>query len=247
MSAITKLTKMETRLFLREPISLFFGLIFPALLLYGLGSLFPGFTDPATELNGARFIDVYAPVAIGFGTAMLGLSSLPPTLATYRQFGILRRLRTTPLHPARLLGAQMIVQGSVAVISAVAVVIVAAVVFEVPLPQRPLWFALSFLLTALSMFATGLLIGSTTRTNQAAISIGMATWFPMLFFAGLWIPRAMMSGTLQKISDFTPLGAGTQAMSNAWFGSTPTAFELAVLVVYSVVVGFITVRAFRWE
>ena len=244
---LAKLTRMEGRLFLREPISLFFGLIFPALLLYGLGSLFPGFTDPATELNGARFIDVYAPVAIAFGVAMLGLSSLPPTLATYRQFGILRRLRTTPLHPSRLLGAQMIVQGSVAVISALAVVVVAAVAFDVPLPQQLLWFVLSFLLTAISMFATGLLIGSVTRTNQAAISIGMATWFPMLFFAGLWIPRAIMSSTLQKIADFTPLGAGTEAMSNAWFGSAPTLLQLGVLVVYSVVVGAITVRVFRWE
>lgn len=244
---LAKLTRMEGRLFLREPISLFFGLIFPALLLYGLGSLFPGFTDPATELNGARFIDVYAPVAIAFGVAMLGLSSLPPTLATYRQFGILRRLRTTPLHPSRLLGAQMIVQGSVAAISALAVVVVAAVAFDVPLPQQLLWFVLSFLLTAISMFATGLLIGSVTRTNQAAISIGMATWFPMLFFAGLWIPRAIMSSTLQKIADFTPLGAGTEAMSNAWFGSAPTLLQLGVLVVYSVVVGAITVRVFRWE
>jgi ABC-2 type transport system permease protein len=244
---LAKLTRMEARLFLREPISLFFALIFPALFLYGLANLFPGFTDPATELGGARFVDVYAPVAIAFGTAMLGLSTLPPTLATYRQFGILRRLRTTPLHPARLLGAQMIVQGSVAVVSAVAVVIVAAVAFDVPFPQSPLWFLLSFLLTAVSMFATGLLIGSVTRTNQAAISIGMAAFFPMLFFAGLWIPRAIMSDTLQTIADFTPLGAGTEAMSNAWFGSAPTALQLGVLLVYSVIVGVVTVRVFRWE
>jgi ABC-2 type transport system permease protein len=244
---LAKLTRMEARLFLREPISLFFGLIFPALFLYGVGNLFPGFTDPATELGGARFIDVYAPVAIAFGTAMLGLSALPPTLATYRQFGILRRLRTTPLHPARLLGAQMIVQGSVAVISAVAVVIVAAVAFDVPLPQSPLWFVVTFLLTAVSMFATGLLIGSVTRTNQAAISIGMGTWFPMLFFAGLWVPRAIMSHTLQTIADFTPLGAGTEAMSNAWFGSAPTALQLAVMLVYSAIIGAITIRVFRWE
>lgn len=247
MSALTKLTKMEGRLFLREPISLFFGLIFPALIVVGLGFLFPGFTDPAPELNGGRFIDVYAPVAISFGLAMLALAALPPTLATYRQFGILRRLRTTPLHPARLLGAQMIVQGSVAVLSAVAVIAVATVAFDVPLPQRPFWFVLSFLLTAVSMFAIGLLIGSLARTTQTAISIGMATFFPMLFFAGLWIPRAMMSDTLRRISDFTPLGAAVEAMAHSWTGTSPTALQLGVMVGYSVIVGFLTVRVFRWE
>lgn len=247
MSATTKLTRMEARLFLREPIGLFFGLLFPALLLLGLGYLFPGFDEPAPELDGGRFIDIYPPVAIVFGLTMLGVATFPPTLATYREFGILRRLRTTPLHPARLLWAQMSVQSSVAILAAAAVVVVAAVAFDVPLPRLPLWFALSFVLTAVAMFTMGLLIGSVAPTTQSAIAIGMAVFFPLLFFAGLWIPREMMSETLRTLSDFTPLGAAVQALTDSWYGTTPSLLHIGVMLGYTLVVGFAAVRFFRWE
>ncbi|MGB8360319.1 MAG: ABC transporter permease [Acidimicrobiia bacterium] len=247
MSATTKLTRMEGRLFLREPIGLFFGLLFPALLLLGLGSLFPGFGDPAPELDGRRYIDVYAPVSIVFGLAMLGLATFPPTLATYREFGILRRLRTTPLSPVRLLSAQMLVQGSVAVLAGAGVIAVAAASFDVSLPSQPLWFLLCWILAAVAMFGTGMLIGSLVRTSQTAVAIGMAVFFPMLFFAGLWIPRELMSDTLRALSDFTPLGAAVQAMGDSWYGVTPSLLHMGVLVVYSVVVGLAAVRFFKWE
>lgn len=247
MSATMKLTRMEGRLFLREPVALFFGLVFPALLLLGLGALFPGFGDPAPELDGRSYIDVYSPVAIVFGLAMLGLASFPPTLATYREFGILRRLRTTPLSPARLLSAQMLVQGAVAVLAAAGVLAVATWYFDVPLPSQPLWFLLCWILVAVAMFGTGMLIGSLVRSSQGAVAVGMAVFFPMLFFAGLWIPREMMSDTLRALSDFTPLGAGVQAMGDAWYGTTPTLLHMGVLAVYSVAVGLAAVRFFKWE
>jgi ABC-2 type transport system permease protein len=247
MSAITKLTRTEARLFLREPIGLFFGLFFPALILLGLGYLFPGFDEPLPELDGGRPIDIYPSVAIAFGLAMLGVATFPPTLATYREFGILRRLRTTPLHPARLLWAQMSVQSAVAVLATAGVITVAAVAFDVPLPRLPFWFALSFVLAAVTMFSTGLLIGSVAPTSQSAIAIGMAVFFPLLFFAGLWIPRELMSQTLQTLSDFTPLGAAVQAMTDSWYGTTPSLLHIGVMVGYTLIVGTAAVRFFKWE
>lgn len=242
-----KLARMEARLFVREPVGLFFGLFFPALILVGLGYLFPGFAEPAAELDGSRFIDVYPPLAISFGLAMLGLGTIPPTLANYRQFGILRRLRTTPLDPGRLLLALMLVQIVVAVVAGVAVIVVARLAFSVPIPEQSLWFVLSWLLTGFAMFATGLLIGSISGSSQAAIAIGMAVFFPLLFFAGLWIPRDMMSDTLRALSDFTPLGAAVQAMTDAWYGTPPGFLHLAVLLAYSILIGFLAIRLFRWE
>ncbi len=49
-----KLTRTEGRLFLRDPIALLFGLVFPALLLLALGLFFPGFDEPTADLDGAR-------------------------------------------------------------------------------------------------------------------------------------------------------------------------------------------------
>jgi ABC-2 type transport system permease protein len=247
MAATAQLTKVEGRLFVRDPIALFFGLVFPGLLLLALGLFYPGFDEPAADLDGARYIDVYAPTVLVLGLATLGLVTLPPILGTYRQFGILRRLRTTPVHPARLLTAQLVVHLGVAIAAAAITILIARFVFDVPFPQSPLWFALSFLLAALSIFAMGLLVGAVVRTTGAAAAMGMGIYFPMLFFAGVWVPRSVMSDGLLTVSDLTPMGSAVQALEDSWFGITPSAMNLLVMLAYGIVVGAIAVRAFRWE
>lgn len=247
MAATMRITNVEARLFVRDPIALFFGLVFPSLLLILLGAFFPGFTDPAPELGGASYLEVYAPIALALGVATLGLVTLPPILGGYRQLGILRRLRTTPVHPWRLLSAQLLVHLAVAIVAGVAAVVAAVVLFDVALPELPLWFLLSYLLAAASMFSIGLLVGSVARTTVSAQAIGMGLYFPMLFFAGVWIPRTTMSGTLRTVSDFTPLGAAVQALEDSWFGVVPSAGNLGVMAIWTVVVGLIAVRMFRWE
>ena len=152
MSATMNVARTEARLFARDPIALFFGLLFPGLLLLLLGLFFPGFDEPSTDLDGARYIDIYAPIALALGLATVALVTLPPILGTYRQFGILRRLHTTPVHPARLLRAQLVVHIGVALIAAAVAIVVAVAVFDVPFPESPVWFVVSYLLAAASIF-----------------------------------------------------------------------------------------------
>lgn len=247
MAATMKLTKAESRLFLRDPLALFFGLVFPGLLLLALGLWFPGFDEPSADLDGARYIDTYAPIALGLGIATLGLVTLPPILGTYRQFGILRRLRTTPVHPARLLLAQMLVHFVVAAVAAGLAVLVAALLFDVPFPKAPLLFVVSFVLATGSVFALGLLIGAVARTTTAGQALGMGIYFPMLFMGGMWIPRAIMPDGLRAVSDFTPLGAAIQALNDSWLEATVRPIDLIVMGVFALVVALIAVRVFRWE
>jgi len=177
----------------------------------------------------------------------VALVTLPPVLGTYRQFGILRRLHTTPVHPARLLRAQLVVHIGVALIAAAIAIVVAVAVFDVPFPESPGWFVASYVLAAASIFSIGLLVGAVAPTTVAGQAIGMAVYFPMLFFAGVWIPRTIMSDGLRTVSDFTPLGSAVQALEDSWFGSTPSLTNLLVMAAWGVVMGFLAVRLFRWE
>ncbi|HSF86223.1 MAG TPA: ABC transporter permease [Acidimicrobiia bacterium] len=247
MAATLQLTKTESKLFVRDPIALFFGLVFPAVLLFALGYLYPGFDEPSADLDGKRYIDVYAPIALVLGLATLGLVTMPPIFGAYRQFGILRRLRTTPVHPVRLLSAQLIVHVAVAVAAAALAIGVVVTAFDVPVPESPLWFLLSFLLAAASIFAIGLLVGARASTQVSGQAIGMAIYFPMLFFAGVWIPRSVMPDGLLAVSDLTPLGSAVQALEDSWFGATPSLLNLTVMLAYALVVGLVAVRGFRWE
>lgn len=247
MNATASLTRLETKLFLREPMWLIFGLVFPPLLLVAIGFLFPGFDEPLAELDGDRLIDVYSSTVIGLALAMLSLMTLPMTIATYREEGILRRMRTTPVHPAKLLVAHLNVIAVVAVVGAVATVVVGTVAFDVTFPESPTWFVVAFALGTASMLAVGLLIGAVARTTTAAQVLGFALFFPMLFFAGVYLPRAFMSDGLSTIANLTPLGAAVQAMTDAATGSAPSMQHLLVMVLYAAAFILAATRLFRWE
>jgi len=247
MSATMELARLEGRLFVREPTSVFFGLAFPSLLLIALGQFYPGFLDPVADIGFRRYVDVYAPVVIALGIATVGLVTLPPVLGTYRQFGILRRLRTTPVRPQKLLIAQLAVHGTVAAAASAVAIAIAVLWFDAPFPEKPVWFLLSFLLAVASVFSIGLLVGAVSKTTSGATALGMAVYFPMLFFAGVYVPRTVMSDTLLTVSDSTPLGSAVQALYDSWFGVTPSAFNLLVMFGYTVVIGGIAVKVFRWE
>ena len=68
-----------------------------------------------------------------------------------------------------------------------------------------------------------------------------------MFFAGLWLPRALMPGVLQGISDYTALGAAVETIQDSMQGQFPPAVPLLVLAGYAVVFGYLARRFFRWE
>jgi ABC-2 type transport system permease protein len=244
---MTKLTITETKLFARDKMALFWGLAFPAVLFVVLGAFFPGFRDPLPDLGGRRLIDIYAPVVLALALATVAFSTLPVMLSTYRQLGILRRMRTTPVHPGRLLTAQLTVHVGVATIAMLLTLIIGVAAFDVELPGNPFAFVGVFLLAAASMLALGLLIGAVAKTSSAGQGIGMAVYFPMLFFAGIYFPREAMPDALRTVSDLTPTGAAVQAMSDTWAGTAPSLSSVAVLAFFAVVAAGLSAKVFRWE
>lgn len=246
MSVFLKLTRNELRLFLREPLVVFFSLLFPTILVVILGSI-PDFREPSPDLGGATVISLYVGISLALSLAMLGLQFLPSVLASYREKGILRRVATTPVRPIVLLAAQMASSLLIAVVSGLLVIAVGRIVFGVGLPGQLPGFVLAYLLSAAGVFAVGLLIAALAPTGKAANSIGTLLFFPSMFFAGLWTPREVLPGFLQRIGDFTPLGAGERALHEAATGHWPQLLPIVVLVAYVVVFGAAAARLFRWE
>src|SRR3954466_6009173 len=101
---MTALLKTETKLLLREPLLLFWGVLFPLVLLTVMGL---AGDKPDPDLGGLTLVQTYVPVLIEITFTILGVSALPTALATYRERGVLKRLATAPVRPSRLLGAPM--------------------------------------------------------------------------------------------------------------------------------------------
>jgi ABC-2 type transport system permease protein len=246
MRTLAKLTASELNLFLREPLAVFFVLAFPSILVGILGSI-PGFREPNPELGGLRVIDLYVTISITLSLAILALQGTPVVLANYRERGVLRRLSTTPVHPAKLLVAQLAANLLAFVASTALVLAVGRIVFDVPLPQQPGAYLVAFALATAALFAMGLFVAAIAPNGKAGNAIGTILFFPVMFFAGLYVPREVMPETLRRIGDLTPLGAGEHALRDAAAGLWPHTGQIAVLGAYIVVFGLAAARLFRWE
>jgi ABC-2 type transport system permease protein len=244
--AFRRLVLTEAKLAWRQPVGLIYGLGFPVLLLLIFASI-PKFRAPVDTLGGLTYLSVYVPILMAFSMAMLALVGLATVLASYREQGVLRRLSTTPLPPSWVLAAQMVIDLAITVAAMLLIVVIAVTAYGVAPPQQVPGFILSLVLTAATMFALGLWMAAIARSTQAAGAIGSALFFPMMFFAGLWVPRNVMPSIVLHISDYTPLGAAVQALQDAMQGSFPPARALLVLAAYAVVFWIAAVRFFRWE
>ncbi|WP_026421956.1 ABC transporter permease [Actinokineospora inagensis] len=246
MSALFRLTVTETKLFFREPMGVFFALAFPPILLVILGSV-PSMRHADPALGGLRVIDLYAPIVVVMAIAMFAVNGLPQLLGTYREKGILRRMRTTPVKPGLVLAAQLLMATALSVSTMVVILAIGRLAFQVHLPSQLAGYVIAYVLAALAMFAIGLLVASVASSGKAAGAIGTVLFFPTMFFAGLWVPRASMPDVLRRISDFTPLGAGVQSLQDAAGGHWPQLLHVAVMLGWVVVAGGLAARYFRWE
>ncbi|QOR72066.1 ABC transporter permease [Ruania alkalisoli] len=245
-----RLLATETRLFARDRGSVFFALAFPALVLIGVGLVIPGMDTVITEpgpLQGYQTIVVMLPAVLATAMATPALTTLPVTLATYREQGILTRLSTTPMPPAGVLAVHLLIGVVAFVVAAAVAVALAAVVFGVPAPASLLVTVLGLVLGAVAIFAVGLVVASRAGKGSTAQALGMLLYFPMLFFAGLWTPRPIMPDGVAAVAAWTPLGAASQAIEEGWFTTEVPWQQLAVLVLYAIVGLLLARRLFHWR
>src|SRR5215471_2348635 len=178
-SPLAQLTRVEVKLFLRERVGPIWGVGFPILLLVVFGSI-PSFKKVLDGSGGLTVLDSYIPILVVMSLALLGFVSLPLTLVNYRERGVLRRLGTTPAGPLRVLGAQLIVNFGMAVVTLVVLLVMARVAYGVPFPRQPGAWIVTALLTAAVALAIGLFVAAIGSTARAAAAIGSVLFYPMM-------------------------------------------------------------------
>jgi ABC-2 type transport system permease protein len=247
-SAMTQLIITELRLFTRGRavigLSLSGGV--PLLLLIIFGGI-RSFNQPEGVYGGLTVLDVYVPILLVFAMSLLSLVSLPATLASYRELGVLRRLKTTPAGPFRVLAAQLAVTLAIAVIIGVVFLAIARGGYSVAAPRQIGGFIVAGLLAAAALMAIGLFVAAVAPNAGAARGIGAVLLYLLMFFAGLWLPIPNMPAVLQHISHATPMGAAVPALQNAALGHFPTWLQLVTMAAYAVVFGLGAAKFFRWE
>jgi ABC-2 type transport system permease protein len=244
MNEMRALIVAESKLLFRDPITWLAAIALPTVILLIFGSLFgPQAPDPA--FGGLRFIDVFVPSLVVITVGILGIQTLPIRLATYREKGVLRRLSTTPAHPLRLLGAQLIIYMVTTVIALVLLVAVAYLAFGVPLPSHPVGYVAAVLLGMGAMFAIGALLAAVAPNSRVATALAIPMFFVVMLLGGVYLPRVFLPDILVTVGEFVP--PGVQGLQDAWLGTAPQLAPLLGMAIVTVVIGALAVRLFRWE
>lgn len=245
MRALATMTWTEWKLALREPAAVFFTLAFPVMILLIFGSIFGN--DPDPQLDGRGSVDASVP---GYAAQVIGtvtLVALPVTLAAYREFGILRRLRTTPVSPFVVLGSRVLVDVCFSLLGVGLVVLLARFIYGLDWPAAPLAVVLALILATLCFSAIGFVLAGILPTARTAQAVGSVVFFPQLFLSGAAIPREMMDGPIREIADRLPLTQVVILVGDLWHGEGWNGAALTFLVGLLVVGSAVAARTFRWE
>ncbi len=247
MKSLLKMTWMEAKLFLREPVGTFFTLGFPLMMLFLFGSIYGN--TPSQYFNGRGSVDVSVPAYTAMIIATTGIVGLTITVTSYRENGVLRRLRTAPISPLTILMAQVIVLFLMTTLGMFLLVIAGKLVYHMRFEGNILSLILAFTLSCLSFFALGFILASLMPTARTAQVVGMAILYPMLFLSGAGFPRELLPANILKLSTFLPLSYVVTLLRGVWVGDSLGGHITEVVILIGLMVAgvLISLKTFRWE
>jgi len=247
VNGLLKLSRVELKLFLRQPTAMFFTLVFPILLLSVFGAIYGN--EPTEFFGGHGYVDTVCPAFIGLIIAMTGFTSIPGVVASYREKGVLRRLKASPLRSNTVLFAWILVYTLITILGATLMLFFGWAVFRLRFDGNILLVAAFSLLSMVSIFSLGFIIASLAPSVRTAEAVGMGIYFPMIFLSGATIPVETMPDTMRSVVRFLPLTHVVELMQGLWFGQTVGAhlFNIAVLAGLGLVGIVLSILTFKWE
>lgn len=233
----------------RDASAVFFAVAFPVLLV----AIIPAVNGGGDLLmdNGQTLGVFYAGTMAIYGAAVTAYVNMPQGVADDRDRGVLKRTGGTPLPAGALLGGRVVGALAVALITGVAIVVLATVVFR---PERPPGLAAAVLvlvLAAVCFAVLGLAVMTFVHSAQALTGVTLGTLLPLAFVSDIFVLGATFPPVLEAVSWFFPLRHASAAMSEALAPSitgTGLAWEhLAVLLAWTVAGALVLARRFGWE
>ena len=248
LRGLWKLTWIEIKIFMREPLGVFGTIGFPVLVFLGLGR-FVGRKPVPPSIAASSFVQVAVPVFASLLIAISAVLSLVTIISIYREGGILKRLRATPLRPQTILTAHVIVKLLLTVVTLALMVLAGKRLYPIGLHVSLFAFTVGLLISTCSILSVGFLIASVIPTARFAQPIGAAILYPMFAVSGLFLPIESLPPFLHPVARVVPLTYAVSLLEGIWKGEPWSAHisDVVGLAVVFVVCTAISARVFRWE
>jgi ABC-2 type transport system permease protein len=244
--AFAKLTWLELKLFVREPLAVLFTLGFPLIFMFVIAGVFntsgQGPDSPFLGVGGAEY---YVVSNIGVVIGAIGLIALPGHMAAYLERGIMRRFRASSVPVAGVVLAQAVVSFMVAIVATVLLLLAARPAYTYHFPHSLPGVVLGFVVGLISFLAIGLLIAGVSRSTRSAQGISFVAFFPLWLLSGAGPPLAVLPAAMRHLADFLPLAYAVRALQDPWFGFGISWKNLAILAGIAIVASAGSILLYR--
>ena len=251
MRTLWKLTWVEAKLFVREPITVIFTLALPIIFLFVMGGVFGNEPDTGDSgiivFRGVGPLDYYIPAYFGLVMMAIGTVALPVHITGYRERGVLRRLRASSISVWSVLGSQLIVSFVIAVVGSILILVFGLLVYSPNLPQSPGLLVPAFVLGTLSFAALGFFLGAVLPSTRSAQGLGLILFFIMMILGGAGPPPEVLTGTMDTVGKITPLRHVILMLQDPWLGFGWNQSASFIVAGIMVVLTLLAARFFRWE
>jgi ABC-2 type transport system permease protein len=247
MRGLLSLTWLEIKIFVREPLGVIGTVGIPVLMYVVLGRMFGRAGSGARNAPDLMTVDL--PVLAAILIALSAVLSLITIIAIYREGGILKRLRATPLRSHTILIAHVLVKLLFTGLTLVAMLLAGRRFYPAGMDAPFASFALALLFSTLSIVSIGFLIASVVPTARFAQPVGTLVLYPMLGLSGLFIPIASLPPPARAVARIVPLTYVVSLLRGIWRGDgwIRHAGDVGALVLILVICTAVSARVFRWE
>jgi len=248
LRGLWQLTWLEIKIFVREPLGVIGTVAVPVVFFVALGKMFGGRLGTAIE-DAPRVVTVDLPILASMLIALSAVLSLVTIVSIYREGGILKRLRATPLRPYTILSAHVIVKLLLTAVTFGATVLIGRRYYAVDDSVPVVAFTIALMFTTVCVLSIGFLIASVVPTARFAQPIGSIILYPMLGLSGLFVPIHAMPPVLQAASSVLPLTYAVSLLRGIWHGDgwVNHGVDVAVLALMFVACTGLSAKVFRWE
>lgn len=248
MRGLLALTWLEIKIFVREPLGFVGTVLVPVLVFVVLGRLFGGRLSSMPAAR-AEFVSAGLPVFASILIALSAVLSLVTIISIYREGGILKRLRATPLRPVTILAAHVIVKLLLTAVTLGLMILAGKRYYPVDVQVPVVSFTVALLFSTWSILSIGFVIASVVPTARFAQPIGGIILYPMIALSGLFVPVEALPPTLRAVARVLPLTYATSLLEGIWKGEPWSAHlgDVGALVAVFAVCTALSAKVFRWE
>lgn len=244
MRGLFRLTWLEIKIFVREPMGLIATVFVPVLIFVFVARSFRDERD-VTEVPAVFTHDL--PILVAMLIAISTVLSLMTVVAIYREGGILKRLRATPLRPLTILAAHVIVKLFFTAVTFALMFLAGRryVVEDGPI----LSFGVALIVATLALLSIGFIVASVIPTARFAQPVGAVILYPLFGISGLFAPIDLLPAPAYAVARVSPFTYAVSLLRGVWHGDGWIAHldDIAMLTLIFLVLAVLSSKLFRWE